>query len=115
MTLLASEISSLTEKLAEVRKEFGENQTVLIKLREELHAEEAVISREKHALNETDNALDNLQERLLVETEKLEQLEGERNLQLERKKHSSENEQVYAETLAAITEKLLPWKSKKKF
>ncbi len=26
VTLLASEISSLTEKLAEVRKEFGENQ-----------------------------------------------------------------------------------------
>ncbi|KHF21102.1 hypothetical protein PO81_04480, partial [Vibrio parahaemolyticus] len=57
VTLLASEISSLTEKLAEVRKEFGENQTVLIKLREELHAEEAVISREKQALNETDIAL----------------------------------------------------------
>ncbi len=74
-------------------------------MREELHAEEAVISREKQALNETDIALDKLQERLLVETEKLEQLEGERNLQLERKKHSSENEQVYAETLAAITEK----------
>ncbi|MGE8076121.1 chromosome segregation protein SMC [Listeria welshimeri] len=106
VTLLASEISSLTTKLAEVRQEFGENQTVLIKLREELHAEEAVISHEKQMLNEADIALESLQERLLVETEKLEQLEGERNLHLERKKHSSENEQVYAETLATITEKI---------
>ncbi|WP_239254354.1 chromosome segregation protein SMC [Listeria ilorinensis] len=114
VSLLASEIEQIYEKLETDRQTFGEHQTALIAIREQISTLESKTAEKKRLLTETDANLDTLRNKLLSETERLEQLEGERNLVLERKKHGNENEQALRETLQILDEKITHLSEQKK-
>ncbi|WP_088809523.1 MULTISPECIES: chromosome segregation protein SMC [unclassified Listeria] len=106
VTLLSSEIETITETLSSWRTNFQENQTALIALREETSELETSAFERKDALRKMEETLEVIRAELLTSTERLEQLEGERNLFLERKKHGNENELAHAETLELIQSKI---------
>ncbi|WP_163653872.1 chromosome segregation protein SMC [Listeria sp. PSOL-1] len=114
VTLIVREMEQFTQELNQKQQVFDENQTALLQMREQMHAEENKISQKKHLLSETDYTLEELQATLLKLTENLEQLEGERNLVLERKKHGNENEQALTEALAMLTTKIAAFEAQKK-
>lgn len=84
--LLAFEMESIAANLEKSRANFMENQSILIELRQKITKLENDLFGRKENVTEVDADLEVLRSDLLLETERLEQLEGERNLVLERKK-----------------------------
>lgn len=114
VSLLATEIGGLETKLEKERDDFAANSQALFKLREKIREEEQHVTEQKRSLTELDEKIDANQQKLLQLAQSLEKLEGERNLQLERKKHSSETEQTHQETLTATTAKITQLEAERK-
>ncbi|EIA19594.1 chromosome segregation protein SMC [Listeria fleischmannii subsp. coloradonensis] len=106
VTLLSAEIETITETLETWRTAFQENETALLSLRKEISELETSAFSKKEELRKTEESLEGNRSDLLSKTERLEQLEGERNLFLERQKHSNENELAHAENLALVQSKI---------
>ncbi|MBC6310755.1 chromosome segregation protein SMC [Listeria sp. FSL L7-1582] len=113
VTLLVAEIEAFTEKIAIQKAEFAKNGDILTAMQAEIKQEEAQIFAQKQMLAEMDEQMDVTQAELLVVTERLEQLEGQRNVALERKKHSNENEQAMHENLQQLEAKIKTFEAQK--
>ncbi|MBC1473266.1 chromosome segregation protein SMC [Listeria grandensis] len=114
VTLLVAEIEAFTEKIAIQKAEFVKNGEILAAMQAEIKQEETQIYTQKKRLAEIDQHMEETQAELLVVTERLEQLEGQRNVALERKKHSNENEQVMYENLQQLETKISAQESQKR-
>ncbi|RDX00528.1 chromosome segregation protein SMC [Listeria kieliensis] len=111
--LIAFELEAIARKLEGSRTKFMENQAALVELRKEIANLEGDAFSGKEKITETDETLEKMRNDLLHETERLEQLEGERNLVLERKKHGSENASIQQDTLAQALEKIASLETEK--
>lgn len=106
VSLLTEETIQLKEKLDKEQNNYAENNQVLIKLREQIQQEETDMATKKQHLSVLDQKMEANQQKLLELTQELEKLEGERNLQQERKKHNNESEQTQQEALAETLKKI---------
>lgn len=111
--LIAFELETIAEKLEVSRTKFMENQTALVEIRKDVASLEGDAFSKKEKIAETDETLEKMRNDLLHETERLEQLEGERNLVLERKKHGSENASIQQATLTQALEKITTLETEK--
>ncbi|MBC1893165.1 chromosome segregation protein SMC [Listeria booriae] len=106
VSLLVAEIEAAKEKMALQKADFAKNEEILAGLQAEIKQEETQIYTQKQALATIDHEMEVTQAALLEVTERLEQLEGQRNVALERKKHSNENEQALHENLQQIESRI---------
>ncbi|AQY50917.1 chromosome segregation protein [Listeria weihenstephanensis] len=113
VTLLVAEIEAFTEKIAGQKAEFEKTGDILVKMQAEIKAEETQIYTQKQKLAALDQQIEVMQAELLDATERLEQLEGQRNVALERKKHSNENEQGLNENLQQVEAKIATLETQK--
>ncbi|MBC1499855.1 chromosome segregation protein SMC [Listeria weihenstephanensis] len=113
VTLLVAEIEAFTEKIAGQKAEFEKTGDILVKMQAEIKAEETQIYTQKQKLAALDQQIEVMQAELLDATERLEQLEGQRNVALERKKHSNENEQGLNENLQQVDAKIATLETQK--
>ncbi|MBC2675855.1 chromosome segregation protein SMC [Listeria booriae] len=113
VSLLVAEIEAAKEKMALEKSDFAKNEEILAGLQAEIKQEETQIYTQKQALATIDHEMEVTQAALLEVTERLEQLEGQRNVALERKKHSNENEQALHENLQQIESRITTLETQK--
>ncbi|MBC2206805.1 chromosome segregation protein SMC [Listeria booriae] len=113
VSLLVAEIEAAKEKMALQKADFAKNEEILAGLQAEIKQEESQIYTQKQALATIDHEMEVTQAALLEVTERLEQLEGQRNVALERKKHSNENEQALHENLQQIESRIATLETQK--
>lgn len=113
VSLLVAEIDAAKEKMAVQKADFAKNEEILSGLQAEIKQEETQIYTQKQALATMDHEMEVTQVALLEVTERLEQLEGQRNVALERKKHSNENEQALHENLQQIESRIATLETQK--
>ncbi|MBC1560435.1 chromosome segregation protein SMC [Listeria booriae] len=113
VSLLVAEIEATKEKMALQKSDFAKNEEILAGLQAEIKQEETQIYTQKQALATIDHEMEVTQAALLEVTERLEQLEGQRNVALERKKHSNENEQALHENLQQIESRITTLETQK--
>src|SRR5690625_1623775 len=93
IALLVTEIEQLNEQWKSILTEIEAEKLVEIEKKTNIQDQEAKVTEKKHILHELDEAITRFNEQLLHATEKLENLEGKRNVFFERQKHFLENEQ----------------------
>ncbi|MBC2285129.1 chromosome segregation protein SMC [Listeria booriae] len=113
VSLLVAEIEAAKEKMALQKADFAKNEEILAGLQAEIKQEETQIYTQKQSLATIDHEMEVTQAALLEVTERLEQLEGQRNVALERKKHSNENEQALHENLQQIESRIATFETQK--
>lgn len=101
------------KKIALQKAAFEKNSEVLIGLQAEIKQEEDQLFDQKQGLANIDEQMELMQAELLGVTERLEQLEGQRNVALERKKHSNENELAMHENLQQLEAKITAFEMQK--
>jgi len=93
IALLVTEIEQLNDQWKSILAEIEAEKLVEIEKKTNIQDQEAKVTEKKHILHELDEAITRFNEQLLHATEKLENLEGKRNVYFERQKHFLENEQ----------------------
>lgn len=91
ISLLVTEIEHLHFKWETLLKQIEEAKSIGLDQRTEINKINAKIEVTRNTIQNLDEAIDNLQEKLLLTTQKLEQYEGQKNLANERSKHFIEN------------------------
>src|SRR5699024_4125940 len=106
IALLVTEIEQLNEQWKAILAEIEATKLIEIEEKTNIQDKEAKVAEKKNVLHELDEAITSVNERLLHATEKLENLEGKRNVFFERQKHFLENEQNLKANQTAVQSRI---------
>ncbi len=106
IALLVTEIEQLNEQWKMLLEEIDAEKLAEIAEKTSIQEKEAFVTKKKQALHELDESITDIHQQLLHATEKLENLEGKRNVYFERQKHFSENEQTLKLNQTALLSKI---------
>ncbi|WP_440895281.1 chromosome segregation protein SMC [Amphibacillus sp. Q70] len=106
VTLLRTEIEMLHSEWQQYLKEIDhlkeqENQYTV-----DLQVEAAQIEKDQHQIEQLDETIETYQQKLLTLTESFEKLTGQKNVILERSKHTTENKEKLTRQLSDLTEQV---------
>ncbi|WP_112180818.1 MULTISPECIES: chromosome segregation protein SMC [Paraliobacillus] len=93
IALLNAEIETLHKQWSEYLEDIKENKDEEIAFTTSIQQKEAVLERERQDMQQLDQSIEVLQEKLLASTQELENLEGNKKLMEERSKHFTENKE----------------------
>ena len=106
VSLLITEIEQLHTKWKTILTNIEEEKLVEIQEKTNIQEKEAKVTKDRERLQEIDQLITTLQNELIKVTEQIEQLEGKRNLHIERFKHAEENKQKLQHEKANVDERI---------
>lgn len=111
IALLVTEIEHLHTEWQELLHKIEEEKLLEIKEKTAIQEREANVTKDRHYLEELDQQITTLQNKLLTATEQLEKYEGKRNVLIERSKHMQENKQKLVHEQHVLGERLAQTKT----
>lgn len=93
ISLLITEIELLHDEWQAILKEIESEKMAEIELKTGIQKKEAALASERQEIDRIDDKINELQERLLITTQQLEQYEGKKQVFHERIKHHTENKE----------------------
>src|SRR5699024_6676236 len=112
VALLITEIEQLHEQWQTILKEMEKEKLEEAEEKTAIQLKEAMIENKRTNIKSLDETVQSLQGKLIEVTEKIEQLDGKRNVLIERAKHASENKTKLLDTETITEEKLVDVKGK---
>ena len=106
ISLLITEIAELHTKWQNLLNELEIEKDVALALKTDIQKRSAKLETDRYQLHELDQTVESLQEQLLHATKTLEQLDGQRQVNVERAKHFAANKTNLEKQLQAAEEQL---------